>query len=229
MNYPKQQDTIGSTLEVMVNGKQTSATIVRSDIADSQAYELTIYKTKEGIYLFKDEVKPEGFTLPIQAEELGMHVIVGRYMAKQTPPLAGIICRADAQHPFEELIWLHNGRILLAGECVYFPKILVQKIKEEDSAEKPIEYVSMLSGKLSKLTRSERARELHSVYKQLEPGKKGRTSSGFYASASENIGSSNEDVKLAAIELVSYVSSELGRNGLEHHAAKLRARYGLRN
>ena len=134
--------------------------------------------------------------------------------------------------PGTTLICLDDGRIIYSVECQYSPKL--NEGKQAQVTERVNPHIERLSARLKKLKSSERARELHGVYKQLIPSRKGRITNGSYSRIfSDNQGLIMDFSVEGSVEqilervnvdgFVGYVADQMDKYArLNNHASRLR-------
>jgi hypothetical protein len=151
-------------------------------------------------------------------------------------PLEGIIVRDDMAEPYTTLIHLDDGRVVDAVECQY--RLKLDEAEEAQVTQEVNPHIERLSARLKKLKSSERAGELHGIYKQLIPSRKGRITNGPYNRIiSDNQGPIMDFTveglarkildKVTINQFVEYVADQMDKHDhLKNHANRLRESYG---
>jgi len=230
-NFPKQGEDLGSIVTIMVNGDvPVTAAVVRSDAEEPSR---KFFRSVDGTYLSASEVYQ--FQMPEQGSYKGRRTNVC-FHYDTSKQLEGIIVRDDMAEPYTTLIHLDDGRVLNDVECQYSPKL--DEIEQSQVTQRANPHIERLSTRLKKLKSSERARELHGVYKQLITSRKGKIANGPYNRVvSDNQGPIMDFTveglarqiadKVTVNEFVGYVADQMDKyDHLKNHAGRLRESYG---
>jgi len=229
--FPKQGEDLGALVTLFPKGRTPiPAVVVRSDTEEPSR---RIYRTLAGDYLSSSEI--DSFQLPEQGSSKGRKTDVC-FHYDTSRLLEGIIVRDDIEKPYTALIHLQDGRVVDTVECQYCPKL--EEAERPQATERINPHIDSLSARLRKLKSSERARELHGVYKQLIPSRKGRIAHGQYNTlvsgnqgpimdfSVERLAKQFVD-KFNVNEFVGYVAYQMDKyDHLKNHASRLKELYG---
>jgi len=227
--FPRQKN-LGNLVNIG-QGELVPAIVARWD--DESPYRV-IFKTVDGKYFESSELNE--LQLPKQ-ENVGRKAdVCFHYDTSRT--LEGRIVRDDVAEPYITLIELADGRIVHAKECQY--RKLPRRLPTEEQAqvvERINPYIEILSTRLKKLKTSKRARELHGIYKQLIPSRKGKIAGGLYNTLVSKYpktidGFSVEELRRQIVdrvninEFVRYIAEQMEKyDHLKNHACRLREMY----
>lgn len=170
--FPRQNEDLGSFLTILFNEtKFLQAKVVRSDAEEPLR---RILKLPNGTYISENE--KNNFLFPEQSSYRGKRTKV-MFQYDSQNMLEGIIVREDIEQPYDGFIHLDDGRVVSMTECQYSP---ISSITKKAPTQTKNPYIEMVFARLKKQNRSERAKELHGIYKQCIESRKGRTTNGAY-------------------------------------------------
>ncbi len=226
--FPKQGDDLGDLVDISLNERPVKATIVRSDIESPGC---KLYRTENGLYVTELELEA-GFTWPEQGTYLNRRAnVFFHYDASNG--MEGTIVRDDCEAPYITAIRLDDGRVVSTAECQYSP--LEDAVVTEETPQPKTPELDGLKVYLQRRTKIERAADLHGIYKQLVPSRRGNTASGPFAdltlppvitsfSIEEVAETIVKGIRLQ--EIAMYVAREMANYPhLQHHATRLSEYY----
>lgn len=226
--FPKQGDDLGDLVNISLNERQVKATIVRSDIESPLC---KLYRTENGLYVTELELEA-GFTWPEQGQYLNCRTEVF-FHYDTSNRMEGTIVRNDYEAPYITAIRLDDGRVVSTGECQYIP--LWDTAVAEELPKPKMPELGDLKAYLQRRTKTERAADLHGIYKQIMPSRRGNTARGPFAdlalpstitsfSVEEVAETIMKGMRLQKIAM--YVASEMANYPhLQHHATRLSEYY----
>jgi len=169
--FPEQNTKLYDSIDLLVNGLSTTATIVRWDLESPNKI---VYKTMDNFYISDNEL--ENFKKVEQGSFVGRKVEVC-FNYDTSKLLEGVVVRDDVEKPYEGFILLDDKRLVSMVECQYSLK---RKMKEENEyLVNPLtSYMIGMISRISRIKNSQRPAFLHGLYKQLVPSRKKRIVKG---------------------------------------------------